>query len=89
MTQAIIVRFLGPTNTLQARVVATAWGKRRVETYSHAIIWEANACHAAMNAAEAWGWKGHWVAGCPDDGRSDTLVFVQTGRPDASFDLGE
>ena len=81
--QAIRTRYLGPTNTKGARVVATAQAGRLVIPWDYALDQEDNHRAAAMAFIHRWGWEGDWVSGALDDCYVHTcLKRYQTGAPE-------
>lgn len=70
--QAIVTRCLGPTNTLGARIVATAEAGRIVVPWDHACGVFDNHAAAARAFADRFGWGGRWVGG----GTRDAYVFT-------------
>jgi hypothetical protein len=59
--QAIVTRYLGPTNTKGARIVAECDAGRRVVSYGHASS-EPHA-HAVLELLLELGWGGRWIEG--------------------------
>lgn len=82
MSQAIVTRFLGPTNTKGARLSASCDAKRIVVPWPY----EKNAtdahCHAAHELASALGWRGVWVGGSLPSKHKDGFVFVNVDKSD-------
>lgn len=54
--QAIITKFLSPTNHRVARVVAKAWVGKITVSWDHAETLEENHRFAALSLAEKYGW---------------------------------
>lgn len=82
-TVAIQTRFMGPTNRLGARIVATtANGHRLVRPYSHAHAAKSHAIVVA-ELARMMGWEGDIVAA----GTGDGYVFVQSSA--SSFNVSD
>jgi 3-deoxy-D-manno-octulosonate 8-phosphate phosphatase KdsC-like HAD superfamily phosphatase len=78
MHQAIIVKYLGPTNTKGSRYKATsASGLSKTLGIDHALNGEENARQAAKALADSLKWKGSMVCGSMGDG---LYVFVFTGK---------
>jgi hypothetical protein len=63
MRQAILTRYLGPTNKLGARVVAKTEGKRIVLFWDYTLDGEGNYHRAAKLLAGHLGWTGRLVGG--------------------------
>lgn len=63
MRQAIQTRFLGPTNTRGARVVARADAGRITVSWDYSQSIDENHRRAALALAERLGWKGPWHGG--------------------------
>lgn len=79
MRQAITTKFLGPTNTLGARVKATAEAGSVTIAWDYALGIEANHRAAARQLALKLGWTGHWHGGgLPGAG----FVFVNSSNSD-------
>lgn len=74
MYQAIVTRFIGPTNHRGARVIAKAEAGRVTVSWDHAIGVEANHAAAAKALADKWGWSGKWYGGSVGTG----YAFVST-----------
>jgi hypothetical protein len=77
--EAIKVRYLGPTESLGGRWVASAGGKRVTVGFHSApgvlgSRHHGGATAAAMELAQKLEWRGLWVRGALDKG--DTQVFV-------------
>lgn len=54
--QAIITKYLGPTNTMGSRIKARAYAGSITVTYDHAIDSDANHKRAATALADKYGW---------------------------------
>ena len=78
--QAIRTRYLGPTDTRGARIVAeTEGGLRAAVPYPHRLRSGAEAhAQAAYKLARAVGWGGDWACGALRTG----YVFVALGASD-------
>lgn len=70
---AIQTRFLGPTNTRGARVVAACEGKRATVSFNYEST-EAAHDEAARNLVSKLGWQGIWYRGGSVDGKG--FVYV-------------
>lgn len=66
--QAIRTRFLGPTNTRPARMVAECQARRIVVPYDHATSVPENHRFAARQLILRQEWAGEWIAGDLPDG---------------------
>lgn len=66
--QAITTKYIGPTNTRGARIVAKAQAGRLVVPYDHSLEVSANHAAAARAFAQKWDWDGTWVGGGTDEG---------------------
>jgi hypothetical protein len=63
MRQAIITRYMGPTNHRSSRVKATASAGSVTVCWDHALGVDENHAAAAKALADKYGWGGVWVAG--------------------------
>lgn len=63
MRQAIVTRFLGPTNHRGARVKATADAGTVTVSWDYALGISENHERAAFALADKLGWTGNWVGG--------------------------
>ena len=63
MRQAIVTKYLGPTNMRGSRVVATCQAGSLTVGWDHALDAPANHTAAARELAEHMGWHGTWVGG--------------------------
>ena len=74
--QAITIKYAGPTNTKDSRMVASAQAGRKSFSYDHALNIEENAIKAAKLYAESKGWKGQMAIG--QDAKGDwQAVFIK------------
>lgn len=70
MRQAIITKYLGPTETLGTRIKATSASGISVTIYrDYAVDIEEDHARAAQALAEKLGWSGSWAPGELPDGR--------------------
>lgn len=77
MTQAIVTRYHGPTNSRGSRIKATCWGGSITVPYSHSANSETNHARAAQALCEKMGWhRTGWVGGATPDERG--WAFVAT-----------
>jgi hypothetical protein len=67
--QAIVTKYLGPTNTRGARVKATAQRGSVTVPWDYALDAPGNHRVACMAALVEWEWKGEWTGGQLPDGR--------------------
>lgn len=72
MRQAIETKFVGPTNTKPARIIARADAGRRVYNWDHTLGMSENHRGAAVQFAREFGWTGRWCGG----GTQHGYVFV-------------
>lgn len=72
--QAIMTRYVGPTNHHGPRIVARAAAGRRIVPYQEGLGLDANHLRAAEMLARKFGWEGALIGGGLPDGSS---VFVQ------------
>jgi hypothetical protein len=79
MTQAIVTRYIGPSNTRGSRIKATAWGGSITIPLPHDV--EADVAHAraAQALCEKMGWKrGGWIGGGTPDEKGWCFVNINT-----------
>ena len=70
MTQAIMTRYIGPSNSRGSRIKATAWGGSVTVAYNDADNSEKNHARAAQALCAKMGWhQTGWVGGGTPDGR--------------------
>jgi hypothetical protein len=79
--QAIVTKYLGPTNVRGARIKATADAGSITLSWDHALNPERNHRAAAMALAEKYGWQGRFVGGGMPDNTGNVYV-----RDDIAFD---
>ena len=73
--QAIITKFLSPTNTKSSRIKATCYAKSITISYDHT---DKNPhATAAASLIRETGWYGRWVSGCLPKGDGDAFVCIQ------------
>jgi hypothetical protein len=89
ITQAIVTKYLGPTNSRGARIKASAWGGSKTYGYEHGLNIERNHAAAAEAFAKHMQWDGVWFQG----GSPDTTgyCFVNCGHTckDESFTISK
>jgi len=61
--QAIITRFLAPTNFRGARIKAIAEAGYAILSWDHAFSPEVNHCNAAKELCARFGWNGTYYSG--------------------------
>lgn len=68
MRQAIVTKYLGPTNFRGSRIKASAYAGSIIVDYDCALNSERNHLEAAKKLANKYGWSGKWLAGgMPDE----------------------
>ena len=86
MRQAIVTKFIGPTNHRSARVKATAAAGSIFVTWDDALDVNANHTRAALQLARKYGWTGTWEGGGMPDGSGNVYVcatpFLRADRND-------
>lgn len=66
--QAIVTKYIGPSNTKGSRIKATAAAGSITVHLDHALNIEQNHAAAAQALANRFGWRGNWqMGGMPDD----------------------
>ena len=66
--QAIVTKYLGPTDMRGSRIKATAAAGSVTVSYDDSLNSERAHAKGAQALAEKFGWHGHWVqGGMPDD----------------------
>lgn len=87
--QAIVTKYIGPSNTKGSRIKATAGAGSVTVHLDHALNIEENHIKAAETLANKYKWRGNWfMGGMPDDSGycfvcSDNFeahAFVSEGR---------
>lgn len=63
MRQAIVTKYLGPTNFRGSRIKASAYAGSVTIDYDASLNTEQNHMAAARKLAHKYGWKGTWYAG--------------------------
>jgi len=76
--QAIVTKFIGPTNTRPSRVKATCEAGSITVSWDHRYDPENNHDATARALIEKLGWRGEWVSGELPGGGS-VYVMVATG----------
>lgn len=83
--QAIVTRFLGPTNTRGSRVKATCSARSLTVDWDHSLTLGENHAAAAYALAQKLGWGGDWAMGAMPDKARDAYVFVSLISAGAAF----
>lgn len=63
MRQAIVTKYLGPTNFRGSRIKATAYAGSITIDYDPGLSQQANHDNAAKKLAAKFNWHGEWIAG--------------------------
>lgn len=88
MRQAIITKFIGPTNFRGSRVKATADAGSITLSWDHALNSERNHDAAAEALARKFKWSGTWYGGGLPDNRGNAYVLAEAyprAAPDPAF----
>lgn len=83
--QAIVTRWLAPTNYRPSRIKASAAAGSLTVPWDHSIGVDGNHLAAARALAERQGWAGRWIGGGMPSGDGD--VFVCVDRADGEFQI--
>ena len=78
--QAILTRFVGPTNTRGSRIIASCDARRLTVSWNYALSIDDNHRGAALALMRELDWHGEIVSGWLPKGGG--LAHVFTGRPD-------
>lgn len=78
MRQAIVTKFLGPTNHRGARVKAMASAGSVVVSWDYAEGIDANHARAAKALADKFGWGGSWAGGGMPGGNGNAYLDIST-----------
>lgn len=81
MRQAIVTKYLGPTDYRSARVKATAQAGTVFVLWDDALDVDGNHERAARALAKRFGWKGVLQGGGMPDGKGNCYVFTEPGSP--------
>jgi len=81
--QAIVTKYVGPTNVKGARIIAKAAAGKVCISYPYESTLAKSHQIAAIALAKKLGWSGGWIAGGMPSG--DGYVFVCADRDDARF----
>lgn len=74
--QAIVTRYIGPSNTRGSRVRATAQADSITVAYDQRLGTDANHLAAARKLADKYGWRGTLIGGGMPGGNGDCFVMV-------------
>jgi hypothetical protein len=74
--QAIVTRYVGPTNHRGSRIIAKAYAKKITTSYECAWNVEKNHDYAAEILARHMGWDGAWVSGSMPDNTGNVYVWI-------------
>lgn len=87
MFQAIVTKFIGPTNSRGSRVKATAAAGSVTLSWDYSLNHEANHDAAAKALADKFGWKGQWHGGgMPGNSGNCYVCGLGSGFPSFSTD---
>lgn len=78
MRQAIITKYLGPTNFRGSRIKATAYAGSVTIDYDAGLSQQRNHDAAARKLAKKFGWHGDWVAGGMPSEDGNCYVVLET-----------
>ena len=81
--QAIVTKYVGPTNYRGSRVIAKCEAKRIAVSWDDALNVDENHRRAAQILATELEWRGRWVGGSLPDNRG--YCFVWGGRNGGGF----
>lgn len=82
--QAIVTKFIGPTNYLGSRYKAKAAAGSVTVSADYSLGLVGNHTRAAESLARKLGWSGKWVGGGNPDDSGFTFVCID-GAHDATF----
>jgi hypothetical protein len=88
MFQAIVTKFIGPTNFRGSRVKATAAAGSVTLNWDHALNSEANHAAAAKALAEKYEWRGEWHGGGLPSNSGNAYVCSDIGGHPAFITYG-
>lgn len=80
MSQAIVTKYLGPTNHRGARIKATCQAMSLTLPWDDALDIDPNHTAAAKALAIKLKWKGHWCGGSLPDGTGNAYVQGNSGN---------
>lgn len=85
--QAIVTKYVGPTNHRGSRVKATAAAGSMTLSWDCSLNSEANHARAALALAAKLQWDGKYVGGGMPDGRGNCYVNAGPGCIDPEFEV--
>lgn len=77
--QAIITKYVGPTDTKPGRIIAKCAAARHVHNWDYALSVDQNHDAAAKALAEKLEWFGEWNRGGMPDSSGNAYVCVARG----------
>lgn len=80
MYQAIVTKYLGPTNVRGSRVKAKAEAGSIILSWDDCLNSDQNHIRAAKALAEKFGWRGHWYGGALPN--NEGYCFVSSLKDD-------
>jgi len=83
--QAIVTKFIGPTNTKGARIRVSAAAGRMFVNWDHALGVDGNHKAAAQALAAKFGWSGNWYGGSLPDDTGNAYVCAPFLAPEPAF----
>ncbi len=87
--QAIVTKYLGPTNTRPSRIKATASAGSIIVSCDSGINQDANHAAAARALALKYGWHGRYVGGGMPEGNGNVYVCDDPRRDGDGFTVEE
>lgn len=85
MTQAIVTKYIGPSNTRGSRIKATAWAGSVTVPYKSNLSSEKNHAEAARSLAAKYGWHGKFVGGGMPGTDGFSFVNISAAAGEAVF----
>jgi hypothetical protein len=79
MYQAIVTKYVGPSNVRGSRIIAKAAAGRVIVDYDDALNSNENHIAAAKKLAEKFGWVGEWHGGGMPEGNGNCFVSTDLG----------
>lgn len=86
MRQAIVTKYIGPTNSRGARVKATAQAGSVTVPWDYSLSVDDNHARTALRLADKFGWRGRWIAGALPDGTSNCYTMSQPTNGEEGVD---
>ena len=81
--QAIVTKYIGPTNFKSGRVKATASAGSITVEWDHSLSINANHAAAAKALANKFNWSGEWYGGGMPNGNGNCYVSADLGGIEA------